>query len=184
MRWALLFCALLVVSAAGAEDGAPGPTRHPELAEADRRSTAEWAHAAISACLAEQADPRKCDRVALRGCLEIGVNTSTAGQRRCALAAAAAWERVAAARFAELYASYAFRADADAAPFDDIRARMSKAQRAWEAYREAQCGLMTGEEWDGSGAKVLLAECRREMAYRRAYDLLAAGNPYEWWLRL
>jgi len=66
----------------------------------------------------------------------------------------------------------------DRTPDPDARAlwktRLERAQRAWIAFRDADCGDLTDSEWaNGSGANAALPACLYDKTVQRTADLLS-----------
>jgi uncharacterized protein YecT (DUF1311 family) len=62
--------------------------------------------------------------------------------------------------------------EADAACRTDWRASLQRAQRAWIAYRDADCRELVGYEWrGGTGAGPATLSCLRDRTAERAQDL-------------
>jgi uncharacterized protein YecT (DUF1311 family) len=56
------------------------------------------------------------------------------------------------------------------------KAALQKAQRAWIAYRDADCDSQTDPDW-GTISRITAANCRLEHTYSRANDLENYGPP-------
>ena len=107
---------------------------------------------------------------------------STLGMSACASAETAAWDRylnseygltmawakAADAAEAEHFPEYANRADA-------LRA----AQRAWIAFRDAECGLAFARWGSGSMRTIAAEGCRLDMTAARTIDLFSIREPFE-----
>ena len=56
------------------------------------------------------------------------------------------------------------------------KAALQKAQRAWIAYRDADCDSQTDPDW-GTISRITAANCRLDHTYTRADDLETYGPP-------
>jgi uncharacterized protein YecT (DUF1311 family) len=175
--------ALVAGPAAAQEAPAPSPQVAACVAAADRDPEAE----------------RACVGAASLACIEAGPDgQTTVGMMECYMAETAAWD----AEFNAVYASLLALAEAMAAadpsaaepsaaePSGDAAsaadpaavshaALLREAQRAWIAFRDADCAEAAGYWGEGSMRLVAGAECMMERTAGRTLELLEKRRAYE-----
>ncbi|MEM1314341.1 MAG: lysozyme inhibitor LprI family protein [Pseudomonadota bacterium] len=145
-------------------------------ARADEGADAGADSAFVSACLDVQL-PRgaavaeqRCVGLISAGCMNRPEGATTIGQSACLLREASAWELAMNRQYELLLArvtSHDVAASAGAAE------ALAKAQDAWAAYAEAECGYAYALWGDGSFRQVAGADCRLNVLARRAIQLRA-----------
>ena len=156
--FALASAGLLAPPPAAAEDGI------------DSRFVAQCldVHLPAGAAVAE----RRCVGLLSLSCMNRPEGRSTVGQSACLLREAAAWERVMETSLAALSERVALH-DAASEPAGAAADALVRAQSAWEAYAEAECGYAYALWGDGSFRQVAGADCRLNTVARRAIQLRA-----------
>lgn len=155
---AALAAAFVAVPAAAAEEGS----------DAGFLSQCLDAHLRGGAAPAEL----RCVGLIAYSCMNRPEGRSTVGQSACLLREAAAWERVLDTSLAALAERVALR-DAASVPAGVAGEALSRAQAAWEAYAEAECGYAYALWGEGSFRQVAGADCRLNVNARRAIQLRA-----------
>lgn len=134
----------------------------------------------IAPCLAGAGDD-----TAARACIGSGAaacmagaedGETTFGMTACLSAEADAWDRLLNDHYASarLAAQDADAADRATAPAYAVRvARLRDAQRAWIAFRDANCALDHAAWGMGSMARIAFADCRLHMTAERTLELRA-----------
>ncbi|MFD2172520.1 lysozyme inhibitor LprI family protein [Rhodobacter lacus] len=120
--------------------------------------------AAVQDCFAEynpRAEGPSCLGQAAQGCMGAGAET-TANMIACIGAETAAWDGI-------LNAEYKARKAEMGAP--GLADTLQAAQRAWIAFRDAECALEIARWGDASLSGVVGANCLMEMTAARAADL-------------
>lgn len=114
------------------------------------------------------ANDRECIGVASSACQdEDPFNETTSGMAMCDQRETMWWDEM-------LNHNYAILKDAlSAEEFDHLR----EAQRAWLAYREAECGFQYFYWRDGTIARIFVSSCHLHMTAERALDL---GEVISW----
>lgn len=132
--------------------------------------------AALEACLAaapDHAAAEACIGVPSAPCLD--ANPTTVGMSSCLLEEEAAWLARLRALRAELEAQAAARDAADEAPgLPSQTETFAEAQRAWDAFREAECAWRYARWGAGTMRQLAGAACRRDLAAARALELREA----------
>lgn len=132
-----------------------------------------WAYAApasaegeVAACVESAGDEgdalAACQGVVANPCLETDGGASTQGMVMCFAAEADAWASELHAALTRLAAA---RPETDAA--------LTSAQDAWSDYRDSECAYRVARWGEGSGARVVLAQCLAQLTALRAIDLIA-----------
>jgi uncharacterized protein YecT (DUF1311 family) len=121
--------------------------------------------AEVAACFADtplgEVDPA-CLGAASNACQTVTPGGGTTlGITECILAETAAWDGLLNREYA------ATRATLE----PDIAAQLLTAQRAWIAFRDAECGLQYALWRDGTIRSIVAANCRMVMTARRTIDL-------------
>ena len=161
MLRALTLALALLAAPAAAETPAPGP---------DARFVAQCldVHLPRGAASAEA----RCVGLLSVSCMNRPEGETTIGQSACLLREASAWESVMHASLDDLAERVAAR-DAAQTPLGDAARLLSRAQTAWDAYAEAECGYAYGLWGEGSFRQVAGADCRLNVVARRAIQLRA-----------
>jgi uncharacterized protein YecT (DUF1311 family) len=170
--------ALLAGPAAAQEPPAPAPQVAACVAAADRDPEAE----------------RACVGAASLACIEAGPDAQTTlGMMECYMAETAAWDAELNAVYQSLLALAEAMAAADpsaAEPSGDATsaadpaavshaALLREAQRAWIAFRDADCAEAAGYWGEGTMRLVAGAECMMERTAGRTLELLEKRRAYE-----
>jgi uncharacterized protein YecT (DUF1311 family) len=143
--------------------------------------------AAVRACLdAAEREPeaeRACIGAAALACIDADpAAETTVGMTACYAAEADAWDAILNATYAEIVALSAALAGADAAaggaPVDQ-EALLRTAQRAWVAFRDADCAQEAAHWGEGSMRQVAGAQCLMARTATRALELLAKRRVFE-----
>jgi uncharacterized protein YecT (DUF1311 family) len=101
---------------------------------------------------------------------------TTAGMSRCAAAEAEGWDRMLNETWAELIVLARRRAILDeeaGEPAADLEGLLVEAQRAWIAFRDADCAQETAVWGTGSMRTVAGAWCQLERSAQRVFELRA-----------
>jgi uncharacterized protein YecT (DUF1311 family) len=101
---------------------------------------------------------------------------TTAGMSRCAAAEAEGWDRMLNETWAELIVLARRRAILDeeaGEPVADLEGLLVEAQRAWIAFRDADCAQEVAVWGDGSMRTVAGAWCQLERTAQRVFELRA-----------
>ncbi len=137
--------------------------------------------ASVKACLADGGGPEAgCIGAAAELCMErTEGGFSTAGMSECTGAETGVWDRL----LNETYRS--LRADLDGADARDKPSggqgidrsdALRDAQRAWIAYRDAECRLRWAQFQDGTIRSTIAAGCHLDFTARRAFELRDMGR--------
>lgn len=122
----------------------------------------------VEACLAGTApgdlDP-DCIGEAADQCQQAPGGSTTRGIAGCLMAEHDAWDAVLNAQYQETRAAFA--------DDDTASASLRDAQRAWIAWRDAECRFEYDRYGDGSMRSVSAAGCRMTLTARRALELRA-----------
>lgn len=95
----------------------------------------------------------------------------------CRMAEAQAWERHLNAAYADRMAEVAAMDAAESeAAFATRADSLRAAQRAWIAFRDAECGLAYALWGAGSMRTIAAADCRMTMTAERTIELLGLGE--------
>jgi uncharacterized protein YecT (DUF1311 family) len=169
-----LALAVVAASGAAAQDGAAQDRAAPPVA-------------AVGACLdAAERDPeaeRACIGAPALACIDADpAAETTVGMTACYAAEADAWDAILNATYAEIVALSAALAAADAAaggaPIDQ-EALLRTAQRAWVAFRDADCAQEAAHWGEGSMRQVAGAQCLMARTATRTLELLAKRRVFE-----
>jgi Uncharacterized protein conserved in bacteria len=146
----------------------------PALAEAPYDGFAEG----IPGCFAAADgidEGRACIGTASSACFEGAPDGgTTVGMMFCLLAERDAWDRLLNAQYAEARATAQRMDDADRADFPEFAHRADQvrdAQRAWIAFRDANCAMEYGVWGAGSMRQIAGADCQLRMTAERTLDL-------------
>jgi uncharacterized protein YecT (DUF1311 family) len=146
--------------------------RAPGAARAD-------AAAALSACLAGAADGAACIGVWQDGCQ--AADPSTAGIVACLDAEAAAWDAALNAAWGPARdaakATDARRAAEGQGGLPKAWEALLAAQRAWLAFRDAECASLYADWAEGTIRGPVAADCRMRLTAERALALRARIEP-------
>ncbi|MCB1388101.1 MAG: DUF1311 domain-containing protein [Rhodobacteraceae bacterium] len=99
---------------------------------------------------------------------------TTVGMMFCLLAERDAWDRLLNAEYAHARAAGQRMDDADRADFPDTAHRAEQvrdAQRAWIAFRDANCAMEYGAWGAGSMRQIAGADCQMRMTAERTLEL-------------
>ena len=137
----------------------------------------------LDACYygAEDATARAaCDGVVIRACIqgEEGGET-TLGMASCAAAATKAWDGLLNAEYRETIGWTQMMDSEDKALFPEFANRedaLRQAQRAWIAFRDAECGFAYAQWGAGSMRHIAGTECIRQLTAKRTLELGAARD--------
>ena len=127
-------------------------------------------------CVAEAPDPRTCIGRMAKTCIAARADgETTLGMVACLDAEAAAWDRMLNAEWAGAMAqARAMDATGDVAGPDLTRAdTLRAAQRAWIAFRDADCRAQGARWGTGTLRSVSVANCHLGMTAERALHLRA-----------
>lgn len=151
--------ALLVTSSVHAEEAGQEPPSAQDVETIT--SCLGQAGDAPSSCIGRLADP----------CMETKAGQSTIGTGECLMREQGVWDKLLNERYAAS-SEDAKRMDSDRATADrDVFSSLLKAQRAWIAYRDAECGRLYAYWQDGTIRSVVFATCMRDLTAQRAIDL-------------
>lgn len=108
----------------------------------------------------------QCLGRAAGACQDAG-NDTTLGIGMCIQSETAAWDAILNREYQSVRAAFQGRA-AQGVPLPDL---LRDAQRAWIAYRDAECGLAYARWADGSIRTIVGANCMMVMTAQRALEL-------------
>ena len=121
----------------------------------------------------DQAGPRSCIGILTTQCTDKPEGQSTAGMVNCTYAEANAWD-VLLNREYQTARAFALDADANDSPVYAVRAEtLRDAQRAWIAFRDANCAAEYAAWGAGTIRQVIGASCHLQMTAERTLDLRA-----------
>jgi len=127
----------------------------------------------LEACLASAPDrsaEEACLYLVHDACLEAGGDDTTAGQSACLQAETAVWDRKLNALWPGILAAARAADAADEGADGGNAAALRAAQRAWIAFRDAECAW-TYQRWSGGTIRTLMAgSCQLELTARRVLD--------------
>lgn len=106
----------------------------------------------------------KCLGAASNACQTRPRGDTTIGISQCIMAETAEWDRLLNSAYQKLRAQYRKEGG-------DLPAMLLAAQRAWIAFRDAQCKLDYARWGDGSMRGIVAANCQMTMTAGRAIDL-------------
>jgi uncharacterized protein YecT (DUF1311 family) len=129
---------------------------------------------AVRACLAGDA-AQACIGAFAKECMAASPQgETTVGMTACTLAEADAWDQVLNELFGELVAGARGFADRDAqagVPAPDLEALLRTAQRAWMAFRDADCAEEVAVWGEGTMRQVAGANCTLARTAQRVIEL-------------
>ena len=131
---------------------------------------------AVRACLAEAGDPLDCVGTSVEACVAGRPDgETTAGMVECIGTETAAWDRVLNEEYAATMAAFReMDATGDVVAEDFTReGKLREAQRAWIAFRDAECALQYSRWGMGTLRQVVGANCLMEATAERAVELRA-----------
>jgi uncharacterized protein YecT (DUF1311 family) len=167
--------AVLLLAAPAAAPGAAEPTDRTLAEAAALETCAEQAMtAAPGAPVKAAADD--CIGIIARQCIAAPGGETTVGRNDCLSREAAAWDVVLNRDWPQLLDAMARRDAAnevDRLGLRSARAELRAAQRAWLAFREADCTAQSAEWGTGTIGSTVFARCWLEMTARRTIDLHA-----------
>lgn len=120
----------------------------------------------LEACVAEEADARDCVGLISAPCMAVPGGETTEGMMSCAARETAAWDVLLERDFRTLSA----RSD------EIARTKLREAQRAWVAWRDADCDYAADQYRGGSLGRVTAAICMMERTAGRSLHLNAYLN--------
>ncbi|WP_297776237.1 lysozyme inhibitor LprI family protein [uncultured Roseovarius sp.] len=126
----------------------------------------------VKACHAEAGpgeDQPSCVGAAARMCQAQPGGDTTLGTTECLMAETAVWTDL-------MHAAYAAQVEALDEGERNLEAQLAVAQDAWNAYREAECGLRYGYWIDGSIRTIIAAACHLEKTAARTQELRSLGD--------
>jgi uncharacterized protein YecT (DUF1311 family) len=109
-----------------------------------------------------------CVGAAATACQALPGGETTLGITECLMAETAVWADL-------MQESYARQAEALGKEERNLEAQMAVAQKAWSAYREAECGLRYSYWIEGSIRTIIAAACHLEKTAARAQELRSLG---------
>jgi len=116
---------------------------------------------------------RACIGVVSDPCLNMPTGESTAGMVHCLFEEADAWDVLLNREYQSARTAFK-RSDALSAPEWAIRAQtLRDAQRAWIAFRDANCESSYAVWGNGSIRRIAWAQCQMQMAAERTLELRA-----------
>ncbi len=128
----------------------------------------------VDACFASDT-PESCFGAGAAACFDGAPDgQTTVGMMFCLLAEANAWDRILNAEYAGARAAARAADDIERANFPEYAVRADQvqaAQRAWIAFRDADCAMEYGIWGAGSMRQISGADCQLQMTARRAVDL-------------
>ena len=134
--------------------------------------------ASVEPCLAradDAATARACIGIGARDCMETAPDgQTTVGMMFCQLAERDVWERLLAVELAAAQQRAALSDDAERPyhpEFAQRTAQLDDSQRAWLAYRGAQCAMEYGAWGAGSMRQIAGADCQLRLTAARVVDL-------------
>ncbi len=135
--------------------------------------------AALKACVAAAGDdPRGCIETVVTPCLDT-LSTSEEGVNGCYDREAAAWDNLLNENYqAALEDARSYDADAAENGGDPAAADLlKKAQRAWIAFRDAECDRLYARNMDGTIRFTVYAACQNRLTAERAIELGQTDEP-------
>ena len=137
---------------------------------------------ALETCFetAEQGGRADCIGKMAEACMEAeeGGHT-TLGMVSCTVAEARAWDAILNVEYQQTLDDLEAMDTREAVQFPDYAARadsLRDAQRAWIAFRDAECGLVYAMWGAGSMRNIASANCKLEMTAERALELRNLGS--------
>ncbi|MFD2738582.1 lysozyme inhibitor LprI family protein [Sulfitobacter aestuarii] len=116
-----------------------------------------------------------CISQAARHCSETTGGT-TLDYSECLMAETAHWDAILNSQYQSLRADFTAQ-DADAATGNhDLAGQLLDAQRAWIAFRDADCGLVYAQWIDGSHRVIAAGFCHLNKTAQRAIELRDMGG--------
>lgn len=147
-------------------------------AEAQQPPPVDALRACVEAAEREPEDERACVGAQALACIDADPSAGTpAGMAACYAAETAAWDGVMSATIIDLVALAAALGtpDADA----DQAGLLDAAQRAWAAFRDADCAQAAGQWGDDATREVAAAQCALDRTAARALELVAKRRAFE-----
>lgn len=150
----------------------------PASAEHDHDPAADAAD--LRACLSRTADGAACIGLLANPCMETPDGGSTLGMSNCVNQETAAWDILLNEVWPEVMAQ-ARATDEEHAEFGtgatDVAEQLLTAQRAWLAFRDAQCGYEYAFWSAGTIRSNMYAGCMLDMTAKRTLELRDQLNP-------
>jgi uncharacterized protein YecT (DUF1311 family) len=112
-----------------------------------------------------------CLGQASSACQEQPGGSTTLGITDCILAETTEWDAILNEQYKATQAMNAEADDAGHSPVTDRTDALLNAQRAWIAFRDADCGARYAMWQDGSIRVIVAANCQMTMTAQRAIDL-------------
>lgn len=125
----------------------------------------------VEACLAQTA-PRQtvadCIGDAARQCQEAPGAATTVGAMECLMAERDVWDE---------FLNLEYRQTRESLPYAEAQASLLAAQRAWIAFRDAECKLAYDSYGGGSMRMIAGADCQMRETANRTLELRAMREP-------
>ena len=134
---------------------------------------------AVRACLRDAVDKRACIGASLDPCLAAPGGETTTGISACIVAETEAWDRMLNDEYQQTMAAFrALDATGDVAGRGLERSpTLREAQRAWIAFRDAECELQYARWGLGTMRQIAGANCLLAMTAERAIKLVEMRGP-------
>ncbi|WP_386681198.1 lysozyme inhibitor LprI family protein [Loktanella sp. R86503] len=115
---------------------------------------------------------------AANACQDQDGGSTTIGITECIMAETAVWDDMLNEEYTRLQRNFSARGWADGAVTnEELKVALRDAQRAWIAYRDADCGLRF-KVWEGGTIRgIVAANCEMTMTASRALDLRDMDRP-------
>ncbi|MEV8465286.1 lysozyme inhibitor LprI family protein [Fluviibacterium sp. DFM31] len=117
-----------------------------------------------------RSDQQDCVETVYAACSEASGDTSTAGEVECLGEEIEAWEVLLNAYWPDVQAQAEAQDAQDAGAEGGYSARLLEAQRAWVAYREAECAWQYQRYISGTIRSLIGADCMLGMTADRVLD--------------
>jgi uncharacterized protein YecT (DUF1311 family) len=119
-----------------------------------------------------------CLGAAANACQDQDGGSTTIGMTECIMAETAVWDDMLNEEYTRLQRNFSARGWAGGAVTnEELKIALRDAQRAWIAYRDADCGLRY-KVWEGGTIRgVVAANCEMTMTASRALDLRDMDRP-------
>ncbi|MCD2469735.1 DUF1311 domain-containing protein [Jiella sp. MQZ9-1] len=126
-----------------------------------------------------KADPRGCIESIVNPCVKALSNDSEDGVNGCYDREAAAWDDILNTTYkSELADAESFDKDAKANGGEPGAAiSLKQAQRAWIAFRDAECSRLYARNMDGTIRFTVAAACQNRLTAERAIELSQSDAP-------
>ncbi len=156
----MILALVAALSLAQAPSGSPGP--EPDTGERAR----------FEACVSEAGSNavRACGGVVAGACMDQPGGDTTAGMIACTSRELSLWDDLLNTAYAEMMETL------DRVGGENRRSALREAQRAWIAYRDAECDQQALQFEGGSLARVIHVGCVNHLTAVRAIDLRGQGG--------